>query len=111
MQNGVFLLRVTISCPGGHRSEDVCLIICHGRAYQGGQTAPARRWALAVQLYGVRSLRNWGHGDFTDLSAFVEVVCDLCAAAMGLNPLHALFDDRSADASPYSTHSLLFLNS
>src|SRR5436190_5874503 len=110
MQNGVFLLRVTISCPGGHRSEDVCLIICHGRAYQGGQTAPARMWALAVQLYGVRSLRNWGHGDFTDLAALVDLAAELAAAGIGLTPLHARFDDRAADASPYAPNSRLFLN-
>ena len=110
LQNGVFQLRVTISCPGGHRSEDVCLIICHGRAYQGGQTAPARMWALAVQLYGVRSLRNWGHGDFTDLAALVDLAADLGAAGIGLNPLLALFDDRAADASPYAPNSRLFLN-
>ena len=29
---------------------------------------------------------------------------------MGLNPLHALFDDRPADCSPYSPNSRLFLN-
>src|SRR5438094_2739735 len=110
LQNGVFQLRVTISCPGGHRSEDVCFIICQGRAYQGGQTAPARMWALAVQLYGVRSLRNWGHGDFTDLAALVDLAADLGAAGIGLNPLHALFDDRASDASPYAPNSRLFLN-
>src|SRR6266480_4131788 len=110
MQNGVFLLRVTISCPGGHRSEDVCLIICHGRAYQGEQTAPRRMWALGVQLYGVRSLRNWGHGDFTDLAALVDLAADLGAAGIGLNPLHALFDDRASEASPYAPNSRLFLN-
>src|SRR5438477_11073932 len=109
MQNGVFQLRVTMSCPGGHRSEDVCLIVCHDRAYRGGQTAPARMWALAVQLYGVRSLRNWGHGDFTDLAALVDLAADLGAAGIGLNPLHALFDEQ-AEASPYSPNSRQFLN-
>jgi 4-alpha-glucanotransferase len=110
LQNGVFQLRVTIACPGGQRSEDVCLIVCHDRAYQGEQTAPARMWALAVQLYGVRSLRNWGHGDFTDLAALVELAADIGAAGIGLNPLHALFDDRASDASPYAPNSRLFLN-
>src|SRR5215470_10302193 len=110
LQNGVLQLHVTIACPGGQRSEDVCLIVCHDRSYQGQQTAPARMWALAVQLYGVRSLRNWGHGDFTDLAALVDLAADLGAAGIGLNPLHALFDNRPSDASPYAPKSRLFLN-
>src|SRR5262245_12483496 len=110
LQNGVFQLRVTIACPGGQRSEDVSLIVCRERAYQREQTAPARMWALAVQLYGVRSLRNWGHGDFTDLAALVELAADFGAAGIGLNPLHVLFDDRASDASPYAPNSRLFLN-
>ena len=32
------------------------------------------------------------------------------AAGVGLNPLHALFDDRASDASPYAPNSRLFLN-
>src|SRR5260370_36019911 len=110
LQNGVFQLRVTVACPGDDRSEDVCLIVCRDRAYQGGQTALARMWALAVQLYGVRSLRNWGHGDFTDLAALVDLAADLGAAGVGLNPLHALFEARAAEASPYAPNSPLFLN-
>ncbi len=32
-----------------------------------------RGWIIAVQLYAVRSRRNWGHGDFTDLAALIEL--------------------------------------
>ena len=67
-------------------------------------------WALAVQLYGVRSARNWGHGDFTDLLALVDLAAELGAAGVGLNPLHALFDDRPSEPSPYFASSRLFLN-
>jgi 4-alpha-glucanotransferase len=69
-----------------------------------------RCWLLAVQLYGVRSARNWGMGDFTDLEALIELAGQLGADGVGLNPLHALFDDRPADCSPYSPNSRLFLN-
>src|SRR5262249_34984968 len=34
----------------------------------------------------------------------------LGAGGVGLNPLHALFDDRPGDCSPYSPNSRLFLN-
>jgi 4-alpha-glucanotransferase len=67
-------------------------------------------WVLAVQLYGVRSKRNWGHGDFTDLKNLIALAARVGAAGIGLNPLHALFDDRPEQASPYSPNSRLFLN-
>jgi len=69
-----------------------------------------RGWILAVQLYGVRSQRNWGHGDFGDLAALLDVVADLGGAGIGLNPLHAQFYDRAGSGSPYSPSSRLFLN-
>ncbi|HZP78191.1 MAG TPA: 4-alpha-glucanotransferase [Pseudolabrys sp.] len=69
-----------------------------------------RLWALAVQLYGVRSRRNWGHGDFTDLAQLIELAAAVGAAGIGLNPLHALFPDRAEQASPYAPNSRLFLN-
>jgi len=77
------------------------------RVYQGDGT---RQWALAVQLYAVRSARNWGIGDFGDLAEIVRVAATAGAGAVGLNPLHALFTDRPGDCSPYAPNSRLFLN-
>jgi 4-alpha-glucanotransferase len=77
--------------------------------YQG-EDPDRRLWALAVQLYGVRSGRNWGHGDFTDLAALIDLAAEVGASGIGSNPLHALFDDRPEQASPYAPNSRLFLN-
>jgi len=77
------------------------------QAYPG---PPGRCWMLAAQLYGVRSRRNWGHGDFTDLLELVELAGEVGAAGIGINPLHALFDDVPDQPSPYSPNSRLFLN-
>jgi 4-alpha-glucanotransferase len=79
-------------------------------AFRGTDALPQRSWAIAVQLYGVRSRRNWGHGDFADLAKLIEIAAGLGAAGLGLNPLHALFDDRADEASPYFPSSRLFLN-
>src|SRR5882724_3275254 len=88
-------------------SEEAPLIVAPPKAYGGDFD---RGWLMAVQLYGVRSARNWGIGDFTDLEALIELAGHLGADGIGLNPLHALFDDRPADCSPYSPNSRLFLN-
>ena len=77
-------------------------------AYQGDGR---KGWVLAVQLYGVRSRRNWGHGDFGDLADLLNIVADLGGAGIGLNPLHAQFYDRpGCSGSPYFPNSRLFLN-
>ena len=70
-----------------------------------------RVWGLAVQLYAVRSSRNWGIGDYTDLIHVLEFAAEAGAGLVGLNPLHALFPHNPAHASPYSPSSRLFLNS
>jgi len=77
------------------------------RAYSGDFD---RVWILAVQLYGVRSARNWGMGDFGDLAWLLRWAASIGAAGIGLNPLHALFVDHPEQCSPYSPSSRLFLN-
>jgi len=63
-----------------------------------------RIWGFVVQLYGLRSARNWGAGDFTDLRALVELAAAMGAGVVGVNPLHAAW------VSPYSPSSRHALN-
>ncbi|WP_375307245.1 4-alpha-glucanotransferase [Bradyrhizobium sp. A11] len=88
-------------------TEEVPMIVAPERAFGGDFD---RGWLLAVQLYSVRSDRNWGIGDFTDLADLVRLAKQLGADGVGLNPLHVLFDDHPSDCSPYSPNSRLFLN-
>jgi 4-alpha-glucanotransferase len=88
-------------------TEEAPLMVAPPRAFGGDFD---RCWLVAVQLYGIRSARNWGIGDFTDLEGLIELASALGADGIGLNPLHALFDDRPGDCSPYSPNSRLFLN-
>jgi 4-alpha-glucanotransferase len=100
----VYALRLT---DAAGTVDEVPLVSAPVRAFGGDFD---RGWLLAVQLYGVRSTRNWGMGDFTDLAELIELAHALGADGVGLNPLHALFDDRPGDCSPYSPNSRLFLN-
>jgi 4-alpha-glucanotransferase len=70
----------------------------------------ARRWGATAQLYSLRSKRNWGIGDFSDLAHLVEHLGAEGAAFLGINPLHALYPYAPARASPYSPSSRSFLN-
>ena len=98
--------RLTLTDAGGV-TEEVPMIVAPERAFGGDFD---RGWLLAVQLYSVRSDRNWGIGDFTDLAGLVRLAKQLGADGVGLNPLHVLFDNHPSDCSPYSPNSRLFLN-
>ena len=65
-----------------------------------------RTWGITIQLYGLRSLKNWGVGDFRDLKEMSRWVGgELSADLLGVNPLHAL---PPGQVSPYSPSSRLF---
>src|SRR6516225_9327465 len=81
-----------------------------GEPIQAFQGDGRRYWLLAVQLYALRSRRNWGHGDFGDLARLIPLAAARGAAGIGLNPLHMLFPDRAREASPYAPNSRHFLN-
>jgi len=70
----------------------------------------ARIWGPSVQLYALRSRRNWGMGDFTDLHNLVRLSAQQGGRIVGLNPLHELFPHNPSHASPYSPSSRSFLN-
>jgi (1->4)-alpha-D-glucan 1-alpha-D-glucosylmutase len=87
------------------------LIVCPGRCYQPPSLADGGRvWGPAIQLYALRSARNWGIGDFGDLEKVVGLAAGAGAGIVGVNPLHALFPDQPEEASPYRPSSRSRLN-
>ena len=82
------------------------LIVCPRRAF-----APEGRMAgVALSLYGLRSSRNWGCGDFTDLRAVVDAFAEAGADFIALNPLHAIPNRQPYNTSPYLPQSSLYRN-
>ena len=110
-ETGYHRLEVTVDGEEAGESAAMPFIVCPPRCYQPEAILGENRaWGLSVQLYGVRSGRNWGMGDFTDLRHLVEWAAEAGAGLVGVNPLHALFPHNPQHASPYSPSSRRFLN-
>ena len=80
------------------------------KCYTNDDIESAKLWGYSLQLYALKSKRNWGVGDFTDLKCFAGLCKKSGADVIGLNPLNVLFHDFPENASPYSSISRLFLN-
>jgi 4-alpha-glucanotransferase len=87
------------------------LIFAPKTCYSPQEASPEKMWGYAAQLYSLKSESNWGMGDFGDLKTLVKNSAEQGAAAIGLNPLHPLYQNNPAHRSPYSPTSRCFLNS
>jgi 4-alpha-glucanotransferase len=102
---GYYDVTVTIA---GRAPEFMRLIITPDRAYL---PADLRTAGVAISLYGVRSRRNWGCGDFRDLRDIVDWTAQETGAGfIGLNPLHAIHNRRPFNTSPYLPNSVFYQN-
>src|SRR5262249_18520496 len=96
---------VTIEADGQRASAR--FIVTPDRAFVNG----GRAAGVAISLYGVRSSRNWGCGDFTDLIEFIAwAATELQAGFVGLNPLHAIHNRRPFNTSPYLPNCIFYQN-
>ncbi len=94
----------------GEKTYQTLLAIAPEKCWQPDDWDKTRLWGYSVQLYSLRSRRNWGIGDFTDLCRFVEICKTSGADIIGLNPVNVLGHCFPEEASPYSSVSRLFLN-
>jgi (1->4)-alpha-D-glucan 1-alpha-D-glucosylmutase len=97
-----------------HAGEDIAeslLIVAPAKCFQPPVLEQGGRvWGGAVQLYSLRSARNWGIGDYGDLCELVKQWGARGGGILGVNPLHALFPHNPMHCSPYSPSSRLFKN-
>jgi 4-alpha-glucanotransferase len=94
----------------GDDRATMAVIVGPERAFGLADFGRERLWGVSAQLYALRSQRDWGMGDFTDLGALAELAAARGASAVGVNPLHALFPAEPRHVSPYSPSDRLFLN-
>jgi (1->4)-alpha-D-glucan 1-alpha-D-glucosylmutase len=86
------------------------LIAAPGRCWEPDALAgDARLWGATAQIYSLRSQRDLGIGDFSDVALAAEGIGAFGAAFLGLSPAHALFASDRTKISPYSPSSRLFL--
>ncbi|MCU1262364.1 MAG: 4-alpha-glucanotransferase [Bryobacterales bacterium] len=115
-------IAISQSLPLGYHSVRVLLpdlpagemrlIVTPDRAYLPSSLEDGGRSAgVAVTLYGLRSERNWGSGDFRDLRAACEWAAkEVGVGFLALNPLHAIHNRQPYNASPYLPNSIFYQN-
>lgn len=106
LEVGYYDLTVTIE----DKDYKSVLAVAPAKCYENAAVDNGRLWGYALQLYAMKSKRNWGVGDFTDLKNFVKVCSDCGGDVIGLNPLNILEHNYPENASPYLSISRLFLN-
>jgi 4-alpha-glucanotransferase len=110
LDHGYHTLRVAMRSAGESAEATQSLIVVPSSSPKAREVLGGRSlFGISTNLYTLRSARNWGVGDLTDLRQLVRWSASEGAGFVGVNPLHALLN-RGVDVSPYSPVSRLFRN-
>jgi 4-alpha-glucanotransferase len=103
-------LTIELEAGGERRSATQRLIVVPAQCTPPEARLQGKRaFGITANLYTVRSARNWGAGDLSDLSTLAEWTAQAGGDFVGVNPLHALRNS-GYDVSPYSPITRLFRN-
>ena len=95
----------------GQQHWESLLIVAPERCHEPDWMQAGRHpGGLSLQLYSLRSARNWGMGDFGDLQELIVQAAQQGLDFIVLNPLHALDLSAPEHCSPYSPMDRRFLN-
>jgi 4-alpha-glucanotransferase len=110
--NGAFI--AAPSEPGYYRLSQgerlVTLAVAPARCPTISERLGGSGWAIAAQIYALRSLHDGGIGNFGGVAALGAAAGARGADAMAVSPTHALFAAAPGHFSPYSPSTRLFAN-
>jgi 4-alpha-glucanotransferase len=106
---GYHRIQVRLHYESNHPVAEQTLVVTPRTCPRASERLGRPVFGLAVNLYAVRSARNWGVGDLTDVATLAGWVAKHGAAFIGLNPLHALRNS-GGDISPYRPVSRIYRN-
>jgi 4-alpha-glucanotransferase len=109
---GYYRFHLTVHVGSQQWSQTIYVAVCPDKAYiPPALQGDGRVAGIAISLYGVRSKKNWGIGDLSDLKEVLTWAAqDLQASIVGLNPLHATFNRTPFNTSPYLPVSRFYRN-
>ncbi len=100
-----------LSVDGGHATVAAAPPRCFSLEDAGaGRHRGAAPWALAAQVYSLRTATDGGIGDFGGVAALARDAARRGAAALAISPAHALFAADPGKYGPYAPSSRLALN-
>ncbi|HEY8381038.1 MAG TPA: malto-oligosyltrehalose synthase [Microvirga sp.] len=99
-----------LQVEAGGRKGQATIVAAPPRCYEPRSLREGGRlWGTTAQIYSLRSARNLGIGDYTDVADLAAGTAEYGASYLGLSPVHALFSADRTKISPYSPSSRLFL--
>lgn len=110
LETGYHDIELRITAVGGEYVTRQRRIVHPGRCRDvSAALGEKRAFGIWANLYSVRSERNLGVGDLTDLTRLVDWVNECGGEFVGINPLHSL-ENRGGAISPYRPTSRLYGN-
>ncbi len=102
---------ITVKTAKNRDIKDIRVICCPTACYKPESIRNGKKvWGPSVQLYTLKSEKNWGVGDFGDLADLIKKLAANGAGFIGINPIHAAYPSNPESASPYSPSSRRWLN-